>query len=70
MATIAGAVKESLLGAEKPTELSQDARTRFLVHATQGEDGEYYMSRDQFIDAIAPAEEDYVSARNAMQATG
>ncbi len=55
MATVAGAVKESLIGVEKSTDLTQDARARFLSHATQGDDGEYSMSRHQFIDAIAPA---------------
>ena len=61
MATVTEAVKESLLGSSTPQGLTQDSRARFLQHATQEEDGEYYLTREQFIDAIAPTEEDYVS---------
>jgi solute carrier family 25 (mitochondrial aspartate/glutamate transporter), member 12/13 len=60
MATVTESVKESLLGSVKPENLTQDSRARFLAHATEEQDGEHYMTKDQFIDAIAPTEEDYV----------
>lgn len=62
MATITESVKESLLGVSQPENLSQTSRTTFLKHARKDEEsGEYYMGEDDFINAIAPAEEDYVS---------
>jgi solute carrier family 25 aspartate/glutamate transporter 12/13 len=69
MATVTEAVKESLLGTEQPAGLSDSARARFLAHAAKAEDGEYYMSREQFIDAIAPIEEDYVSSSKNQPGT-
>lgn len=61
MATITEAVKESLLGTEQPANLSQESRATFIKHARQGEDGELYMNQEDFINAIAPPGEDYVS---------
>jgi solute carrier family 25 (mitochondrial aspartate/glutamate transporter), member 12/13 len=61
MATVTEAVKESLLGTTQPAELSQESRVTFLAHAQQGNDGEYHMKKEDFINAIAPPEEDYVS---------
>lgn len=57
-------VKESLLGAEvEPgTELSGQTRAEFMQYAVKDdESGEYYMNADQFVQAVAPAGEDYVS---------
>ena len=62
MATVTEAVKESLVGKVQPADLSNEARTNFLAHARQGDDGEMYMDKDGFIDAIAPEGEDYVSS--------
>lgn len=61
MATVAETVKESLLGATLPAELTQESRTTFLKHAKQEENGDYYMEEEDFINAIAPPEENYVS---------
>lgn len=57
------AVKESLLGSEDPSKLSAQTRAAFLSHARKdGETGELYMGEEEFIDAIAPKKEDYVSS--------
>ena len=61
MATVTESVKESLIGKTQPADLSNEARSSFLQYAQQGEDGESYMDKDGFIDAIAPEGEDYVS---------
>ena len=60
MATVTDSIKESLLGKTQPAELSQESRANFLKYARE-EDGEYYMREEEFINAIAPPEEDYVS---------
>jgi hypothetical protein len=61
MANVTGAVKESLLGKEAPADLSSESRNTFLRLAKKDEDGELYMNEEDFINAIAPPEEDYVS---------
>lgn len=61
MATVTEAVKESLLGSTAPAQLSYESRATFLKHSQQDADGELYMSEENFIEAIAPPEEDYVS---------
>lgn len=66
MATVTEAVKESLLGSTTPAQLSSESRATFLKHAQQDSDGELYMSEEDFIAAIAPPEEDYVSCSNHL----
>jgi hypothetical protein len=61
MATVTEAVKESLLGSTVPDSLSGEAKATFLKHSRAAEDGELYMNEEDFIAAIAPPEEDYVS---------
>jgi solute carrier family 25 aspartate/glutamate transporter 12/13 len=61
MATMTETVKESLLGTTLPADLTQESRTTFLKHAKQDQDGEYYMEEENFINAIAPPDENYVS---------
>jgi hypothetical protein len=61
MATVTETVKESLLGTTKPEELSQTSRATFLKYAQKDENGELYMGEEDFVNAIAPPEEDYVS---------
>jgi solute carrier family 25 aspartate/glutamate transporter 12/13 len=61
MATVTEAVKESLLGSKQPESLTHEARDTFLKHSRQEEDGELYMNEEDFINAIAPPDEDYVS---------
>jgi len=61
MATVTEKVKESLLGTEQPENLSQESRLNFTRHARKDTDeGELYMSEEDFINAIAPPQEDYV----------
>lgn len=62
MATVTEAVKEALVGTEEEPELSSQTRSEFMQHAIKDEEtGEYYMGEHEFIDAIAPETEDYVS---------
>lgn len=56
-------VKESLLGVELEggNELSAQTRQDFMSHAIKDEEtGEYYMGAEEFVNAVAPAGEDYV----------
>lgn len=58
------AVKETLLGAEnvpdiKITGQSKDTFEKYAQ--TDGESGELYMSEEDFVNAVAPVGEDYVS---------
>ena len=61
MASVKESIKESLLGTTQPEDLSVESRTSFLKFARQGEDGELFMGEEEFINAIAPPGEDYVS---------
>lgn len=61
MATVSEAVKESLVGSSQPVSLSTESRVTFLKNARRGDDDELYMNEEDFINAIAPPEEDYVS---------
>ncbi|PHH88659.1 hypothetical protein CDD83_7261 [Cordyceps sp. RAO-2017] len=54
------AVKETLMGSDEPTQLSAQSRARFISNAVKDPDtGELYMGPDEFINAIAPRNEDY-----------
>ena len=56
------AVKESLIGSDEPVQLSAQSKARFLNNAkTDPETNEAYMGVDEFVNAVAPKEEDYVS---------
>lgn len=60
--TVKEAVKESLLGSSEEPRLSQQVKHHFFHHARKDEStGEFYMTEDDFINAIAPKHEDYVS---------
>ena len=61
MATVAESVKESLLGTTQPEDLSQAARGTFTKYAKRDGEGELYMGEEEFVAAIAPPDEDYVS---------
>ncbi|KAK5084323.1 mitochondrial aspartate-glutamate transporter agc1 [Lithohypha guttulata] len=52
-------LKETLIGTEAPEGVSQESRARFLQHASLEENGELLMSQEDFVNAIAPPEEDY-----------
>jgi hypothetical protein len=67
MASVTEQVGEVLLGTTEEPQLSQLTRAAFMKHAQKDETtGEYYLSEDQFIDAVAPESEDYVSYLPAM----
>lgn len=67
VATVKEAVKETLVGSKEPTQLSAQTRARFNRHAVKdAETGELYLGAEQFIDAVAPSHEDYVSGRNGL----
>lgn len=65
------AVKETLIGSEEPVSMSAQTKTRFFQCATKdSETGELMMGPDEFINAVAPADEDYVSlaaVRNSLK---
>jgi solute carrier family 25 aspartate/glutamate transporter 12/13 len=61
MATVAESVKESLLGISLPEQLSPSSRTTFLKHARRDDKtDELYMGEEEFVNAIAPPDQDYV----------
>lgn len=63
MATVTEAVKESLVGTVVEPELSSEIRATFNRNARRDEaTGEDYMAENEFIDAVAPANENYVSS--------
>ena len=62
MATVKEAVKETLVGTTREPLLSAQAKATVEKHARKDEEtGELYMVADDFVDAIAPVGEDYVS---------
>lgn len=62
MATVTESLKEKVLGTEVEPQLSAQTRNNFLQHAKKDdESGDYYMTEAEFVDAIAPEGEDYVS---------
>ena len=64
MATAKQAIKESLLGTTTEPELSQQTKATFDRNARQDEaTGDLYMTEEDFVNAIAPANENYVILR-------
>ena len=61
MANVKETVKASLVGVSQEPQLSQQVKSNFMQHAHKGDDGEFYMTEEQFINSIAPKHEDYVS---------
>ena len=65
MTAVKEAVKDSLLGTTEDNESSQmsaQTRARFLGSAIKDPaTGELYMGPDEFINAVAPKSEDFVS---------
>ncbi|KAI1180786.1 mitochondrial carrier domain-containing protein [Nemania sp. FL0916] len=63
-ATVKEAVKSSLLGSEEPVNLSASYRATFISNAKKNETtGEAVMGPEEFVNAIAPADEDYTKIR-------
>lgn len=62
MTAVKEAVKDSLVGSEESSQVSAQTRARFTANAIKDpETGELYMGPDEFIAAVAPPSEDYVS---------
>lgn len=61
MASVKEAVKEQFLGTSDHPQLSHQARANFVCHAQKDENGEWFMDEENFINAVAPKQEDYVS---------
>ncbi len=62
MATVKEVVKESLVGATREPDISQEIRATFNRNSRSDEvSGERYMTEEEFVNAIAPVNEDYVS---------
>jgi solute carrier family 25 aspartate/glutamate transporter 12/13 len=60
-------VKETLLGSEEPAQLSAQTKATFMKHAHHDEAaGELVMTELEFVDAIAPEKEDYVSLHRTL----
>jgi solute carrier family 25 (mitochondrial aspartate/glutamate transporter), member 12/13 len=68
VALVKEAVKETLVGVEEPVQLSTQTKARFNSHAVKDpETGELFLGPEQFINAVAPPEEDYVSQLTVSQ---
>lgn len=64
MATVKDSVAKTLLGSTEDPALSQQARTTFTQYAKKDpQTGELYLGEEEFIDAVAPRTEDYVSVQ-------
>lgn len=60
--TVKEAVKESLVGTQEPVPLSSQTKARFTSHAVKDpETGDLFLGPNEFIEAVAPADEDFVS---------
>ncbi|KAI4290097.1 MAG: hypothetical protein L6R35_000617 [Caloplaca aegaea] len=69
MATVTDQIKESLVGAVIEPSLSTDAQATFERHARKDEsNGELYMTEEEFVNAIAPSNEDYHKIRREQYA--
>lgn len=63
-------VKQTLVGQVHERDYSTSLRSQFEKYASHTEeDGERYMTEGDFVEAIAPENEDYVSARRRCQTT-
>lgn len=66
MASIKDQAAEALFGTENEQQLSQQTRANFFKHAlTDPETGEKYLGEAEFLNAVAPAQEDYVRESRA-----
>lgn len=55
-------VKETLIGSSEPVQVSADTKARFNSHAVKdAESGELFLGLDEFVSAVAPKGEDFVS---------
>ncbi|KAJ5183172.1 hypothetical protein N7492_000788 [Penicillium capsulatum] len=59
MSSVTESVKEKLVGSTEEPSLSHQARTNFFRHAQKDENGDTFMNEEDFINAVAPKQEDY-----------
>lgn len=70
MKVVKEAVKESLVGHEEATQMSAHTKAHFVAHAVKDpQTGELYMGTEEFITAVAPKNEDFVSCSPLSLAT-
>lgn len=63
------AVKEAVLGTTEPVvEVSPQTKQRFTSHAVKDESGELFLGLDEFVAAVVPKGEDFVSQPGPPQA--
>lgn len=63
MATIKDQLKDSLVGTVIEPSLSTDAQATFERHAQKDQGtGELFMTEEDFVNAVAPSHEDFVSS--------
>ena len=61
------AVKETVLGSDEPSGPTSQSKARFTRMAIKdAETGELFMGPDEFINAVAPDKEDFVSLPSAL----
>ncbi|CAL5872229.1 uncharacterized protein PFLUO_LOCUS6488 [Penicillium psychrofluorescens] len=69
MSSVKESVKEKLVGSTtEPYQMSHQARSNFMRHAQKDENGDLYMGKEEFINAIAPKQEDYHKIRRGQYA--
>lgn len=62
MSKVTEAVRQSLVGSSEQPQLSHQIKANFNQYARKDEQtGDLYMNQDDFINAVAPKQEDYVS---------
>ena len=62
MSKVTEAVRQSLVGSSEQPQLSHQIKANFNHYARKDEQtGDLYMNQDDFINAVAPKQEDYVS---------
>ena len=67
MTTVEQSIKEGLLGTTREPDLSQQTRASFDRNAVRDEStGDLYLGENEFVRAIAPETEDYVSYPNHL----
>ncbi|OQD72814.1 hypothetical protein PENDEC_c019G03636 [Penicillium decumbens] len=59
MTSVTDTVKETLVGSSEDAQLSHQARFNFIRYAQKDENGEHFMTEEDFVNAIAPKQEDY-----------
>lgn len=68
LAVATEAVKETLVGTHEPEQLSAHSKARFIKHAVKdAESGDLFLGPDEFINAVAPKGEDFVSHHHRRQ---